>query len=118
MESFHSTRRAKVRNRTKFIVTIMALMVLALIVYIPNPQSLHATASSSSTAAKTLVGGASPGATQFFVQHNLLSDGAIPADRTDPNLVNAWGLVAGPTTPWWISDNGTGKSTLFNVGTN
>jgi uncharacterized protein (TIGR03118 family) len=35
----------------------------------------------------------------------------------DPNLVNAWGLVSGPTTPWWISDNGTGRSTLYSVGT-
>jgi uncharacterized protein (TIGR03118 family) len=31
--------------------------------------------------------------------------------------VNAWGLVSGPTTPWWISDNGTGRSTLYNVST-
>jgi uncharacterized protein (TIGR03118 family) len=30
--------------------------------------------------------------------------------------VNAWGLDSGPTTPWWFSDNGTGETTLFNVG--
>ena len=34
----------------------------------------------------------------------------------DPNLVNAWGLSSGATTPWWISDNGTGRTTLYNVG--
>jgi len=28
-----------------------------------------------------------------------------------------FGLVSGPTTPWWISDNGTGHSTLYNVHT-
>jgi uncharacterized protein (TIGR03118 family) len=106
------------RNRTKFIVAINAVMLLALIVYLPSLQSSHATARSSSAAANFLAGGGSPGKTQFYAQHNLVSDGFIPADHTDPNLVNAWGLVAGPTTPWWISDNGTGKSTLFNVATN
>ena len=29
----------------------------------------------------------------------------------DPNLVNAWGLTASGTSPWWSADNGTGKST-------
>jgi uncharacterized protein (TIGR03118 family) len=59
----------------------------------------------------------SPGPTQFYAQHNLVSDGFVPADHPDPNLVNAWGLVSGPTTPWWIADNGSGKSTLYNVAT-
>ena len=54
---------------------------------------------------------------RFYQQHNLLSDLAGAADKVDPNLVNAWGLVSGPTTPWWISDNGTGRSTLYSVGT-
>jgi uncharacterized protein (TIGR03118 family) len=63
-----------------------------------------------------IVGGVCPAAAQFYAQHNLASDGAVPADLVDPNMVNAWGLVSGPTTPWWISDNGTGRSTLYNVG--
>ncbi len=44
----------------------------------------------------------------------LVSDQPGVAPHTDGNLVNAWGLTAGPTTPWWVSDNGTGKSTLYN----
>ena len=60
---------------------------------------------------------AAPPASRFYQQHNLVSDGAVPADLVDPNLVNAWGLVSGPATPWWISDNGTGRSTLYNVST-
>lgn len=62
---------------------------------------------------------APPGAatSRFYKQHNLMSDGAVPADLVDPNLVNAWGLVSSPTSPWWISDNGSGRSTLYNVGT-
>src|SRR5258708_27281807 len=47
-----------------------------------------------------------------IVQHNLVSD--LPgADHQDPLLVNAWGITRGPTTPWWVSDNGTGVSTLY-----
>src|SRR3989442_5895163 len=60
---------------------------------------------------------AGPAAAQFYVQHNLVSDGAVPADLVDPRLVNAWGLASSPTSPWWIADNGTGLSTLYNVGT-
>jgi uncharacterized protein (TIGR03118 family) len=39
------------------------------------------------------------------------------AANSDPHLVNAWGLVAGPTTPWWVADNGTDLSTLYNTAT-
>jgi uncharacterized protein (TIGR03118 family) len=38
-------------------------------------------------------------------------DGA--AAHTDLNLVNAWGLAAGPSTPWWVADNETDVSTLY-----
>jgi uncharacterized protein (TIGR03118 family) len=58
-----------------------------------------------------------PATAQFYAQHNLVSDGAVSADLVDPNLVNAWGLVSSPTSPWWISDNGTGRSTLYRVNT-
>jgi len=44
----------------------------------------------------------------------LVSDQPGVAPHTDGNLVNAWGLTAGPTTPWWVADNGTDKSTLYN----
>ena len=44
----------------------------------------------------------------------LVSDQSGVAPHTDGNLVNAWGLTAGPATPWWVSDNGKNKSTLYN----
>src|SRR5215469_16117320 len=53
----------------------------------------------------------SPG---FYQQTNLVSDLSGLAQFTDPSLVNSWGLVHGPTTPWWVADNGTGVSTLYN----
>jgi uncharacterized protein (TIGR03118 family) len=45
----------------------------------------------------------------------LVSNNAALAPRVDPHLVNAWGLVAGPTTPWWVSDNGVDLSTLYSA---
>jgi uncharacterized protein (TIGR03118 family) len=62
-------------------------------------------------------GSACPAAAQFYTQHNLVSDGAEPADLVDPNLVNAWGLVASSTSPWWVANNGSGTSTLYNGNT-
>jgi uncharacterized protein (TIGR03118 family) len=38
----------------------------------------------------------------------------LVSTATDADLVNAWGLTAGPATPWWVADNGTGVSTLYN----
>jgi uncharacterized protein (TIGR03118 family) len=43
----------------------------------------------------------------------LVSDQAGVVAHTDPNLVNAWGLTASATSPWWVSDNGTDLSTLY-----
>ena len=56
------------------------------------------------------------GSQGFYVQTNLVSDivGA-PPQITDGDLVNPWGLVHGPATPWWVADNGTGVSTLYNT---
>lgn len=43
----------------------------------------------------------------------LTSDISNVAAYTDSNLVNPWGMSISPSGPWWISDNGTGKSTLY-----
>jgi hypothetical protein len=50
-----------------------------------------------------------------YQQVNLVSDLPGVAALQDTNLVNAWGVSFGPTTPFWISDNGTGLSTLYAV---
>ena len=49
----------------------------------------------------------------FYRQTNLVSDIAGLARVHDTNLVNAWGLSHSPTSPWWISDNGTGLATVY-----
>ena len=48
-----------------------------------------------------------------FVVTPLVSNNGVPGTVTDPNLVNARGLVAGPMTPWWVADNGSNLSTLY-----
>src|SRR3954452_6621643 len=45
----------------------------------------------------------------------LVSDQAGQARRTDSNLVNAWGLALGPSSPFWVANNGTGTSTLYDT---
>lgn len=99
-------------DRLKLIVTIATLMLVTSIAMIYSAQKALVAASSKLTARSAMN---APGPSQFYAQHNLVSDGAVPADHTNTDVVNAWGLVSGPTTPWWISDNGTGKSTLYNV---
>jgi uncharacterized protein (TIGR03118 family) len=49
-----------------------------------------------------------------YQRTDLVSNQPGVAPATDAHLVNAWGLVALPTSPWWVSDNGTGFSTLYN----
>ena len=48
-----------------------------------------------------------------YHQTNLVSDLPGLAQLTDPDLVNPWGLAAGPTTPVWVADNGTDKATIY-----
>ena len=50
-----------------------------------------------------------------YTRVNLVSDIAGVARFTDPNLVNPWGLVSSSTSPFWVSDNGSGLSTLYNA---
>ena len=50
-----------------------------------------------------------------FQQVNLVSDLPGVAILQDTNLVNAWGMSFSGTSPFWISDNGSGLSTLYAV---
>src|SRR2546423_12941834 len=72
-------------------------------------------AAAAALAATLFVAGSAAGgvADDVFTVHNLVSD-TSGASATDATLVNGWGLSAGPTTPWWVSDNGTNSSTLYN----
>jgi uncharacterized protein (TIGR03118 family) len=49
-----------------------------------------------------------------YTQTNLVSDGAVSAAHTDANLVNAWGLALNKFGQFWVGDNGTGLSTVYD----
>jgi uncharacterized protein (TIGR03118 family) len=53
-------------------------------------------------------------ATPTFTQTNLVSDVPGMAKRTDPNLVNPWGMALGVNSGLWVSDNGSGKATTYD----
>jgi uncharacterized protein (TIGR03118 family) len=52
-------------------------------------------------------------ASTLYFQTNLTSDVPGLAANTDPNLKNPWGVSFGPTSPLWVSDQASGKSTLY-----
>jgi uncharacterized protein (TIGR03118 family) len=98
-------------HRSKFTV-VVATLSLTLTAFVWANREPRVVASSVVTA-----GNSAPGPSQFYAQHNLVSDVLGAADVQNSNVVNAWGLDAGPATPWWFSDNGKGKTTLFRVNT-
>ncbi len=61
-----------------------------------------------------------PNLPNVFTRTNLVSDipgfsdSAGSTATTDPNLKNPWGVSFTPTSPFWVSDNGTGVATLYD----
>jgi uncharacterized protein (TIGR03118 family) len=51
---------------------------------------------------------------QHYTQTDLVSNESGVAPVTDPQLINPWGISRGSGTPWWVSDQRTGLSTLYN----
>jgi uncharacterized protein (TIGR03118 family) len=51
---------------------------------------------------------------QHYAQTNLVSSASGVAPVTDSLLINPWGISRGSGSPWWVSDNATGFSTLYN----
>jgi uncharacterized protein (TIGR03118 family) len=50
----------------------------------------------------------------LYSVRNLVSDGSVPADHVDPDLVNPWGIAFNPNAFVWVADNETGVSTLYD----
>jgi hypothetical protein len=51
----------------------------------------------------------------FTVTDLVGSDPSVSAAQTDPNLINPWGLAESPTSPFWISDNGSGLASIYKA---
>jgi uncharacterized protein (TIGR03118 family) len=54
------------------------------------------------------------GQSNSYKQTNLTSDTAGVAANVDPMLINPWGIAYFPNQPFWIADNNSGFSTLYN----
>jgi len=84
-----------------------------------TPRNLKRLTVAGFVAAALLVVGipASAAVDNAYSVHPLVADVSGAAPVTDANLVNAWGLVASSTSPWWVADNETNLSTLYNGDT-
>ena len=50
-----------------------------------------------------------------YTRTDLVTNSGAGATVEDANLVNGWGLVSTMTSPYWVSDNATGLSTLYAI---
>jgi uncharacterized protein (TIGR03118 family) len=85
-----------------------------------QPRSLRVLAFAVALLATALVVASPLGAAErnAYVVTNLVSNSAaVPAAAHDASLVNAWGLTASDSSPWWVADNGANVSTLYNGNT-
>ena len=57
-----------------------------------------------------------PPARAQYQRTDLVSNQTGAAPLQDQHLVNGWGLVSLPTSPFWVSDNASGFSTLYTAG--
>ena len=57
-------------------------------------------------------------ATDALNQTNLVSSVAGMAGVTDSSLINPWGTSSSSSSPIWVSDQGSGMSTLYNPNGN
>jgi uncharacterized protein (TIGR03118 family) len=51
--------------------------------------------------------------TSSFVQTNIVSDGSVTAQQTDPNMLNPWGIALGKA--FWIDGQASGFSLVDNA---
>lgn len=60
------------------------------------------------------------GSAQHYNQKNLIANKTQSTNpdgstvRVDPNLKNPWGITRSSGSPWWINNNGTGTSSLYD----
>src|SRR5262245_376978 len=106
MHLLETTLRTRLRSALTFVIAFVVVPVVALAAV---RLSTAAGPPSGSPAASK----AGQGRNAYTVT-NLVTDGALPAENTDANLINGWGIAHSATGPWWVADNGTSMSTIYN----
>jgi uncharacterized protein (TIGR03118 family) len=86
--------RGQTTDRARFALAAWLLLGLALVLGVSSAR------------------GAVPGT---YTVTRLSSDVPGFADHQDPDLQNGWGIAEPASGPWWVADNGTDKSTLYNA---
>ncbi len=62
----------------------------------------------------SLLSVATTASAQYVVTNLVSNQNANGTNPADPLLVNAWGITSTATSPFWLGDEGTGKSTIYN----
>ena len=84
---------------------------------VPGAAALFAVGAVALPAAASGTGHSTAAATHDFTQTNLVANKAsFGAKLVDPNLTNAWGLAASAGSPLWVSDNNSGKASVYGGG--
>ena len=81
-----------------------------------RPRRRWSLAMACTAAVSAVLVGLAPGGAAVattYQQTNLVSDIAGVARKTDPNLVNPWGMSELPGGPLWVSDNGSNVATVY-----
>ena len=76
-----------------------------------NPRAIHRLA--KATCIVALAFASTRLRADTFTQVNLVSNVPGLAAFTDPNLINPWGVSNSATSPFWVSNQGTGVATLY-----
>ena len=79
-------------------------------------QSTFIAASLVATFAALLLPAGTLAQSGSYAQTNIVSDGSVPAQKTDPTLINPWGVSIGPA--FWIDTAGTGFSLVDDASGN
>jgi uncharacterized protein (TIGR03118 family) len=90
---------------------------------LPIDRSVSSKIIASLIAGSALLLASSAYAVPFYRQQNLVTDdqavltglGYRSAAHVDLDLQNPWGISSSPTSPFWVSDNGTNKSTVYDT---
>lgn len=81
-----------------------------------TPQGDHIyTSSLSITEATGSGGGLQVPATAYDVRHLTSDLTGGWGERLDPNLKNPWAIAMSPTSPFWISNAGSGTATVYDT---
>src|SRR6516225_11438348 len=52
---------------------------------------------------------------QYVTQNLVASNSSFHPRFVDSNLIDPWGIAIFPTSPFWVSDQNTSTSTLYNA---